>query len=52
MVEIVFAIPFIAGLIAFFLPKFLGRSLLVLTVVMFLGLLLFSRVEKTFMDTV
>ena len=29
MVEIVFAIPFIAGLIAFFLPKFLGRSLLV-----------------------
>nr|WP_321404321.1 proton-conducting transporter membrane subunit [uncultured Desulfobacter sp.] len=29
MVELVFAIPFIAGLIAFFLPKFLGRSLLV-----------------------
>nr|WP_320191989.1 proton-conducting transporter membrane subunit [uncultured Desulfobacter sp.] len=30
MVELVFAIPFIAGLIAFFLPKFLGRSLLVI----------------------
>jgi len=29
MVELIFAIPFIAGLIAFFLPKFLGRSLLV-----------------------
>ncbi|PIE62678.1 MAG: hydrogenase [Desulfobacter postgatei] len=29
MVEIVFAIPFIAGLTAFFLPKFLGRTLLV-----------------------
>ncbi|WP_320045122.1 proton-conducting transporter membrane subunit [uncultured Desulfobacter sp.] len=29
MVELVFAIPFIAGLIAFFLPKFLGRPLLV-----------------------
>nr|WP_319493530.1 proton-conducting transporter membrane subunit [uncultured Desulfobacter sp.] len=30
MVELIFAIPFIAGLIAFFLPKFLGRSLLVM----------------------
>jgi len=31
MVEIVFLTPFIAGLVALFLPKLIGRSLLVLT---------------------
>ena len=42
MVEIVFLVPFITGVIAFFIPRYLGRPLLPITgaVHLFLSVLL------------
>jgi hydrogenase-4 component F len=46
MVEIVFLIPLIAGVIAFFLPRPLGRPLLVLTGVIHLILSLYLWIRR------
>lgn len=52
MVEIVFLIPFIIGIFAFFLPKVIGRSLLIGTgtVHLFLSLLLWTNRPKAIFE--
>lgn len=46
MVEVIFIIPFISGLIAFFIPHILGRRLLILTGVIHLLLSVYLWIEK------
>jgi len=53
MVEIVFLIPFITGIIAFFLPKMIGRGLLVGTgaIHLFLSLLIWKDRPEALFDS-
>ena len=53
MVELIFLIPFVTGILAFFLPKALGRSLLMGTGVLhlILSLLLWNNRPKAFFDS-
>jgi len=53
MVEIIFLTPFITGLFAFFLPKMVGRSLLVITgaIHLVLSLLLWKNRPEAYFDT-